>query len=47
MAYQSCHKGSGACVADSYAKGFYVAAIVLGTIATFFVIIAVVAVIAR
>jgi len=47
MAYQSCHTSTGACVADSYAKGFYVAAIVLGTIAIFFVIIAVVAVLAR
>jgi len=47
LAYQACHTGTGACVADSYAKGFYVAAVVLGTIAMFFVIIAVVAVIAR
>jgi len=41
LAYDSCD-GSGTCVADSYNKGFYVAAVVLGSIAVFLVIVVVI-----
>jgi len=46
VTYQACDSKSGACVADQFAKGFYVAAVVLGSIAAFFVIGAIGAIIA-
>jgi len=42
LAFQACDEGSGTCVADSYNKGFYVAAVVLGSIAVFLVIVVVI-----
>ena len=40
--YGACDTGSGICVADQYAKGFYISAVVMGSIAVFLVIAALV-----
>ena len=45
--YPACDVASGACVAPSYAKGFYISAVVLGSVACFFGTIALVAVLAK
>jgi hypothetical protein len=42
LAFQGCDADSGTCVSDSYDKGFYVAAVVLGSIAVFLVIVVVI-----
>jgi len=42
LAYQACNLRTGSCVADTYSKGFYVAAVVLGSIAVFLVIVVVI-----
>jgi len=39
LTYQSCNLKTGSCVADTYSKGFYVAAVVLGSIAVFLVVV--------
>jgi len=46
LAFQACDSENGICVADSYDKGFYVAAVVLGSIAVFLVIVVVVLLVA-
>jgi len=38
-AYPACEDDTGICVADSFDKGFYIAGVVLGSIAVFLVIV--------